>query len=52
MEQCVFCQSVYNKEDSTSSKPASLCSIECEKGFNEHQKALENWLYTSPLKNN
>lgn len=40
MEQCIFCQSVFEKADSNSSKPTSLCSVECEKGFNEHQKAI------------
>lgn len=52
MEQCVFCQSVFKKENSTSSKPISLCSKECEQGFNEHQKAIQSWIYTQPLKNN
>lgn len=51
MEKCIFCHGEYNPEKSTSIKPLSLCSKECEQGFNEHQKAVRNWIYTSPITN-
>jgi hypothetical protein len=42
MEQwCVYCQGVYELEESDSAFPTSVCSKECEIGFFKHQKELE-----------
>lgn len=35
LEQCVYCQSVYELCYSDSSIPTSLCSKDCENRFNE-----------------
>jgi hypothetical protein len=46
MEQCIYCQSVYEANESDASVPTSLCSSECEEGFKEHQKQLEKYFNT------
>lgn len=41
MEQCIYCQSVYELEESDSTIPDSLCSKECEVKFEMLQESLE-----------
>jgi hypothetical protein len=46
MEQCIFCQTVYDLEESNSTVPTALCSKECEQGFKEHEKEVDDlWKY-------
>ncbi len=40
MEHCIYCQSVYELQETNSSIPTSLCSKECEDGFKEDQKLI------------
>jgi hypothetical protein len=40
LEQCVYCQSVYEFEDSDSTFPTALCSKECEEGFKKHEEDI------------
>jgi hypothetical protein len=51
MEQCIFCQSVYELEGSDSTTPTALCSKKCEQGFKGHQKAIEDWFSVKPRPN-
>lgn len=38
MEQCLWCQSVYEEEESTANKKMCCCSIECEEKYLEWLK--------------
>lgn len=41
MEQCIYCEGLYEFVKSDSSTPSALCSEICEQGFEEHQRELE-----------
>jgi hypothetical protein len=52
MEQCIYCESVYNLEESDSSVPSSLCSEKCEKGFKEHQRQIRDFFINETISDN
>jgi len=44
MEQCTFCESLYDVEESDSNMKKCFCSITCEMEFQEYQEVLEDLL--------
>jgi hypothetical protein len=41
LHQCIFCEGLYEMEESNAPTPVALCSKECEEGFRKHQEELE-----------
>lgn len=43
-QSCIYCQSVYEQEESDSTCPTALCSRGCEEGFRRHEEEIEKWV--------